>query len=46
LFSQLSLGEEKWLILVVGGKRESRLNVFSTFERMEVSRESVGSLKF
>jgi hypothetical protein len=27
------------------GKRESRLDVCTTFERMEVNRDSVGSLK-
>jgi hypothetical protein len=31
--------------LVDGGKRENRLDVYSNFERMEMSRDSVGSLK-
>ncbi len=33
------------IILVDGGKRENRLDVCSTFERMEVNKDSVGSLK-
>jgi hypothetical protein len=36
---------KKLLILVDGGKRESRLDVCSTFEKMEVNRDSVVSLK-
>jgi hypothetical protein len=39
------LGGEKGLVLVDGGKRESRLDVCRTFERMEVNRDSVRSLK-
>jgi hypothetical protein len=39
------LGREKKLVLIDGGKRESILDVCSTFERMEMSRDSVGSLK-
>jgi hypothetical protein len=31
--------------LVDDGKRESRLDVYSTFKRMEMNRDSVGSLK-
>jgi hypothetical protein len=45
LFSQPSLGGEEWLVLVDGGNKESRFDVYSTFERMEVSRDNVGSLK-
>ncbi len=33
-------------MLVDGGKKESTLDVYSTFERMEVSRDKVGSLNF
>jgi hypothetical protein len=40
------LGGEEGLVLVNGGKRESKLNVYRTFERMEMSRDSVESLKF
>jgi hypothetical protein len=40
------LGKEKLLILVDGGKRENRLDVCSTFERIKMSKDSVGSLKF
>jgi hypothetical protein len=29
-----------------GGKKENRLDDYNTFERMEMSRDSVGSLKF
>ncbi len=45
LFPQPSGGGKKWLILVNGGKSESRLDVCNTFERMEVNRDNVGSLK-
>jgi hypothetical protein len=31
--------------LVDGGKRESRFDVYSVFERMEMSRDSVRRLK-
>jgi hypothetical protein len=31
--------------LVDDGKRENRLDVCNTFERMEMNRDSVGSLK-
>jgi hypothetical protein len=34
------------LVLVAGGKRENRLDVYSIFERMEASRDNVWSLKF
>jgi hypothetical protein len=40
------LGREELLVLIDGGKRESGLDVCSTFGRMEVSKDSVGSLKF
>ncbi len=40
------MGGKEWLILINGGNRENRLDVCSTFERMEVSRDNVGSLKF
>ncbi len=46
LFLQPSLGRKKWLILVDDGKRESRLDLYSIFERMEGSKDNVGSLKF
>jgi hypothetical protein len=46
LFLQPSFGREEWLVLVNGGKRESGLDVGSIFDRMEMSRDSVGSLKF
>ncbi len=45
MFPQPSLGGEEWLILIDGGKRENRLDVYGTFERMKVSKDSVGSLK-
>ncbi len=45
LFPQPSLVGEECLILVDGRKKESRLNVCSSFERKEVSRDRVGSLK-
>jgi len=38
-------GRRRMIILVDGGKRENRLDVCSTFERMEANRDSVGSLK-
>jgi hypothetical protein len=38
------LRREERLVLVDGGKRENRLNVYSTFERMEIRKDSVGSL--
>ncbi len=40
------MGREAWLILVDGGKKDNRLDVYNIFERMEVSKDSVGSLKF
>jgi hypothetical protein len=39
------LRRKEKLVLVDGGKRENRLNVCSTFERMEIRKDSVGSLK-
>jgi len=45
LFLKPSLGREEWLVLVGGGKKENRLDDYSTFERMEMNRDSVGSLK-
>jgi hypothetical protein len=44
LFLQLSLGGEQWLVLVDGGKRKNKDDC-GTFERMEVSKDNVGSLK-
>jgi hypothetical protein len=44
-FLQLSLVGEERLILVDGGKRDNILDDSSTFERMEVSKGSFGSLK-
>jgi hypothetical protein len=44
-FLQLSLVGEERLILVDGGKRDNILDDISTFERMEVSKGSFGSLK-
>jgi hypothetical protein len=38
-------GNKRIIILVNGGKRENRLDVCSTFERMELNRDNVGSLK-
>jgi hypothetical protein len=32
--------------LVNGRKKESRMDVYSSFEKMEMNRDSVGSLKF
>ncbi len=46
LFLQPSLGGEEWLVFIDGEKRESGLDVCSTCERMEMNRDSVGSLKF
>jgi hypothetical protein len=45
LFPQPSLVEKKWLVLVDGRNKETRMDVYSSFERMEVNRDSVGSLK-
>jgi hypothetical protein len=45
LFPQPSGTGEEWLVLVNGGKRESRLDVCSTFERMELNTDNVRSLK-
>ncbi len=45
LFLQLSLGGEEWLVLVDGGKEDNKLDDYSIFERMEVSRDSVGRLE-
>jgi len=39
------LVKEKCLILINGGKKEGRLDVWGSFERMEVSGDNVGSLK-
>jgi hypothetical protein len=36
---------EKCLVLVDGKKKESRLDVWVSFERMEVGGDSVGGLK-
>jgi hypothetical protein len=46
LFLQPSLGGEEWLVLIDCGKRENGLDVCSTFEKMEVKRDNVGSLEF
>jgi len=40
------MGEEEWLVLVDGGKEENILDDYNTVERMEVSKNNVGSLKF
>ncbi len=45
MFLQLSLEGKKWLFLVDGGNKENRLDECSTFEKMEVTKDSVGSLK-
>ncbi len=45
LFLQPSLGGEEWLVLIDGGKKDNRLDDCSIFERMEMSKDSVGSLK-
>jgi hypothetical protein len=38
------LGRRKiLLVLVDGGKRENKLDVYNTFERMEVNRDSGGA---
>jgi len=42
---QISLGRKKWLVLINGGKKENRMDDYSTFERMEVNNDSVGNLK-
>jgi hypothetical protein len=39
------LGIEDRLVLIDGGKRENRLDGNGTFERMEVNKDSFGSLK-
>jgi len=44
LFLQLSSGGKK-KILVDGGNRENRLDECNTFEKMGVTKDSVGSLK-
>jgi hypothetical protein len=45
LFPQPSLVEKKWLVLVDGRKKETKMDVYSSFERMEVNKDNVGSLK-
>jgi hypothetical protein len=40
LFPQPLLGGKKWLFLVDGRKKESRMNLCSSFERMEVSKDN------
>jgi hypothetical protein len=45
LFPQPSLGGKECLLLVHGREKESRMDVCSSFEKMEVNRDSVGSLK-
>jgi hypothetical protein len=45
LFLRLSFEGEEPLLLVNGGKRENILDDSSTFERMEVGRVVLGSLK-
>ncbi len=42
---QPSLGREEWLVLIDGGKRDNRFDVYSTSEKMEMNRNNVGSLK-
>jgi hypothetical protein len=37
------LGREKKLVLIDCGKMENKLDVYCTFQRMEVSRDSVGA---
>jgi hypothetical protein len=39
------LGREEELVLINGGKKDNRLDDYSTFEKMEVNRDNVGSLK-
>jgi hypothetical protein len=39
------LGVEEELVLVNGGKKDNRLDDCITFEKMEVNRDIVGSLK-
>jgi hypothetical protein len=39
------LGGEEWLVLIDGRNKENRMDVCSSFERMEVNRDNVGSLK-
>jgi hypothetical protein len=43
LFLQLSLGGEKWLVLIDGGKRENKLDDSSTFERMKMCKGKFGA---
>jgi hypothetical protein len=38
-------GKKRMIVLVNGGKKENRLDVYCTFERMELNRDSVGNLK-
>jgi hypothetical protein len=45
LFPQPLLGGEEWLFLVDGTKKESRMDVRNNFEKIEVNRDSVRSLK-
>jgi len=45
LLPQPSLVGKKCLVLVDGRKKESRLDVWGSLERMEVSGDSVRSLK-
>ncbi len=45
LFSQPFLVGKKWLVLVNGRKKDNSMDVGNSFERMEVNRDIVGSLK-
>jgi hypothetical protein len=41
LFLQPSSTEQEWLLLIDGGKKERRLDVYSTFEIIQVRTNSV-----
>jgi hypothetical protein len=45
LFPQPSLVGKKWLFLIDGRKKESKMDICSSFERMEVIKDNVGNLK-
>ncbi len=46
LFPQPWLGKNEWLILVDGKKKENRMDVCSSFERIEMGKDNDGNLKF
>ncbi len=45
LFPQPCWGRKEWLVLINGRKKECRLNICNSFEKMEVNMDSVERLK-